>query len=72
MTTPPLIYAARRRKLPVLRVLLNIPFAYLTKIVNVYYAWKGLVVELVLVPLRISRGLTVYEKGRAHAPRKPR
>jgi hypothetical protein len=43
----------------------NIPFVYLTKAVNVYYAWKALIVELVLVPLRLSRGLVIYEKGRA-------
>jgi hypothetical protein len=34
------------------------------KLVNIYYAWKALVVELLLVPLRLSKGLTVYEKGR--------
>ncbi|MGH3388405.1 MAG: glycosyltransferase [Actinomadura sp.] len=68
MTMPPLIYAARRRRLPVLRVLLNLPCVYLTKIVNIYYAWKALIVELVLVPLRLSQGLVVYEKGRAHTP----
>jgi N-acetylglucosaminyltransferase len=64
-TAPPLIYAARRRRLSVLRVLGNVPFVYLTKAVNVYYAWKALVTELILVPLRLSEGLTVYEKGRA-------
>jgi hypothetical protein len=67
-TLPPLIYAARRRRLPLVRVLSNIPFVYLTKIVNLYYAWRGLVVELILVPLRLSPGLVVYEKGRAHTP----
>lgn len=67
-TVPPLVYAARRRRLPMLRVLGNIPFVYLTKIVNICYAWRGLVVELVLVPLRMSSGLVVYEKGRADAP----
>ena len=68
LTIPPLIYAARRRKLSVVRVLFNTPFVYATRLVNIYYAWKGLIVELVLVPLRLSRGLTVYEKGRAHTP----
>lgn len=70
-TVPPLIYAARRRRLPVFRVLANIPFVYLMKAVNVYYAWKGLVVELILVPLRLSQGLVVYEKGRACTPPAP-
>jgi N-acetylglucosaminyltransferase len=68
LTAPPLVYAARRRKLPVLGVLLNIPCVYPTKVVNLYYAWKALVVELLLVPLGLSRGLTVYEKGRAPTP----
>jgi hypothetical protein len=67
-TAPPLIYAARRRKLPIPHVLANIPFVYLTKAVNLYYAWKALIVELILVPLRLSRGLTTYEKGRACTP----
>ncbi|MFG2000734.1 glycosyltransferase family 2 protein [Spirillospora sp. NPDC048911] len=62
---PPLVYAARRRHLSVLRVLANIPFAYPTRAVNTYYAWKGLLVELVLVPLGLAKTLTVYEKGRA-------
>jgi N-acetylglucosaminyltransferase len=64
-TVPPLLYAARRRRLPVLSVMANVPFVYLTKAVNIYYAWKALIVELVLVPLRLSRGLVIYEKGRA-------
>ncbi|MER5970471.1 glycosyltransferase [Streptomyces sp. NPDC002055] len=68
LTVPPLVYAARRRKLPVRRVLLNIPCVYPAKAVNLYYAWKAVWVELVLVPLRLSRGLTVYEKGRAPTP----
>jgi N-acetylglucosaminyltransferase len=64
-TVPPLVYAARRRRLSLTRVLANIPFVYLTKAVNVYYAWKALVVELILVPLHLSEGLLTYEKGRA-------
>ncbi|RAJ68731.1 cellulose synthase/poly-beta-1,6-N-acetylglucosamine synthase-like glycosyltransferase [Streptomyces sp. Amel2xB2] len=66
-TLPPLVYAARRRRLPLGRVLLNIPCVYPAKIVNLLYAWKAVAVELVLVPLRLSRGLTVYEKGRGPA-----
>lgn len=67
-TLPPLIYAARRRRLPLWRVLFDIPCVYPNKIVNLCYAWKAVVVELVLVPLKLSRGLTVYEKGRGNAP----
>ncbi|MFF7705007.1 glycosyltransferase family 2 protein [Streptomyces lydicus] len=68
LTTPPLLYAAHRRKLPVGHVLLNIPCVYATKAVNLIYAWKALLVELLLVPLHLARGLTVYEKGRADTP----
>ncbi|RII17647.1 Poly-beta-1,6-N-acetyl-D-glucosamine synthase [Streptomyces sp. YIM 130001] len=64
LTLPPLFYAARRRRLRLRSVLLNVPCVYATKAVNVYYAWKALVVELILVPLRLTDGLTVYEKGR--------
>ncbi|GAB2836055.1 glycosyltransferase family 2 protein [Streptomyces daliensis] len=67
-TVPPLVYAARRRRLPLRKVLLDIPCVYPTKIVNLVYAWKAVLVELILVPLRLSRGLTVYEKGRGSAP----
>ena len=63
-TLPPLIYAARRRGLRLRKVLWDVPCVYPTKIVNLWYAWKAVLVELVLVPLKLSRGLTVYEKGR--------
>lgn len=63
-TLPPLVYAARKRRLSFRRVLLNLPCVYPTKIVNLCYAWKAIAVELILVPLRLARGLTVYEKGR--------
>lgn len=67
-TAPPLVYAAFRRRLSLLRVLGNVPFVYATKAVNLYYAWKAMIVELVLVPLGLSGGLTTYEKGRADTP----
>ncbi|MEU9120958.1 glycosyltransferase family 2 protein [Streptomyces sp. NPDC048506] len=68
LTLPPLLYAAHRRRLRLSGVLLNVPCVYATKAVNLVYAWKALVVELLLVPLHLSRGLTVYEKGRADTP----
>ncbi|MEB8336990.1 hypothetical protein [Streptomyces endophyticus] len=64
----PLIRAARRRRLPILPVLANIPCAYATKNINPIYAWKALPVELLLVPLGLIRGLTVYEKGHGPGP----
>ncbi|MFD9812827.1 hypothetical protein [Streptomyces sp. NPDC059080] len=68
LTAPPLLYAARRRKLRTVAVLRDLPCVYATKAVNLVYAWKALVVELLLVPLGLSKGLTVYEKGRADTP----
>jgi cellulose synthase/poly-beta-1,6-N-acetylglucosamine synthase-like glycosyltransferase len=65
LLTPPLVYAAHRRRIPYRRVFRNLPYLYVNKVVNTYYAWKALVVELILVPLRLTRGLVVYEKGRA-------
>jgi cellulose synthase/poly-beta-1,6-N-acetylglucosamine synthase-like glycosyltransferase len=64
-TLPVLVYAARRRGLPLGRVLRNLPCLYAVKAVNLWYAWKAMVVELLLVPCGLARGLTVYQKGRA-------
>lgn len=65
LLAPPLIYAARRRQLSLLRIVGNIPYLYLVKAINFGYAWKAFIVEILLVPLGLSRGLLVYEKGRA-------
>jgi len=61
---PVLMYAAVRRRVNPLTVLVNFPLVYVNGAVNSFYAWKGMIVELVLVPCGIARGLTVYEKGR--------
>jgi cellulose synthase/poly-beta-1,6-N-acetylglucosamine synthase-like glycosyltransferase len=66
--TPPLVYAARRRNLPLWSVLSHIPNVYLNKAINIWYAWKALAVELIGVPLGLTVGLVVYEKGRADTP----
>ncbi|MEV0598704.1 glycosyltransferase family 2 protein [Streptomyces sp. NPDC050315] len=71
LTTPPLLYAVRRRRLRFATVLINLPCVYATKVVNLIYAWKALFVELLLVPLGCSTGLTIYEKGRADTPPRP-
>lgn len=65
LVMPPLLYACIRRKLSVLHMLTCIPALYAVKAVNFTYAWKALVVELVLVPAGLSQGLRDYEKGRA-------
>ncbi|MGW4894730.1 glycosyltransferase family 2 protein [Kitasatospora sp. NPDC004240] len=64
----PLVYAARKRRIPLRRVLRNLPYVFLTKLVDFCYQWKALVVELILVPLRLSKGVHHYEKGRADTP----
>lgn len=61
---PPLLYGAHRRKIPYRHVIRNFPYVYVNKVVNTYYAWKALLVELILVPMRLSEGLVTYEKGR--------
>lgn len=61
----PLVYAARRRHLSYLRILRNFPYVYLNKMVNIFYAWKALLVEMIGVPLHLTVGLCTYEKGRA-------
>jgi N-acetylglucosaminyltransferase len=63
LTVPALAYAALRRRQRLVLVLGNIPCAYFNRVINNYYAWKALIVELILVPLGLSAGLTVYEKG---------
>ncbi|GAA2459445.1 hypothetical protein GCM10010191_94620 [Actinomadura vinacea] len=65
LMAPPLIYAAKRRRIPLRQVLLNIPCVYPARAINTYYAWKGLITELLLVPLGLTTSLTIYEKGRA-------
>lgn len=68
LLAPPLIYGAVRRKISFWHVLACIPALYVVKVVNFSYAWKALVVEIVMVPLGLSRGLHDYEKGRADTP----
>ncbi|RFU39494.1 glycosyltransferase family 2 protein [Actinomadura logoneensis] len=59
-----LLYASRKRGIPFRRVLANLPCLYPIRVVNTYYAWKALIVELVLVPLGAANTLTTYQKGR--------
>ncbi|GAB2848492.1 hypothetical protein GCM10027074_14050 [Streptomyces deserti] len=58
------MYAAHRRKIPYWEVARHFPYVYMNKLVNAYYAWKALLVELILVPLGPSNGLVMYEMGR--------
>ena len=60
---PPLVYGSIKRRINPLRILASIPFLYYTRIFNTWYTTRAMVVELVLVPLGISKGMTIFEKG---------
>jgi cellulose synthase/poly-beta-1,6-N-acetylglucosamine synthase-like glycosyltransferase len=65
LSAPILVYAARRRKVPVGRVLRYWPYLYANKGISIYYTWKAMVCELILVPLGVRQSFLTYEKGRA-------
>ena len=60
---PSLIYASIKRKINPLAILASLLFLNYTRIFNSYYTIRAMVVELVLVPLHISDGMTVFVKG---------
>ncbi|MGH3731615.1 MAG: glycosyltransferase family 2 protein, partial [Micromonosporaceae bacterium] len=64
LLVPPLVYGAYRRKVPISHIVACIPALYVVKAINFSYAWKALVLELILVPLGLRRGLHEYHKGR--------
>jgi N-acetylglucosaminyltransferase len=68
LMVPPLTIAMVKRRVNPLRLAGYYPSYYVLKALNFYYDWKALTVELVLVPLGLAQGLSVYEKGRAHTP----
>ena len=61
---PVLAYASHRRHVNFISVMCNIPAMYFNKVFNTYHALRGMFVELILVPMGITKGLAVYEKGR--------
>ena len=65
LSVPILYYASRKRKIPFLRVLVYWPCMYANKAISIYYTWKAMICELVLVPLGLRKSFLVYEKGRA-------
>lgn len=64
MGLPVLVFGAFHRKIPLWKILLCWPCLYANRVVNLTYAWKALVVELVLVPLKLKRTFLTYEMGR--------
>jgi cellulose synthase/poly-beta-1,6-N-acetylglucosamine synthase-like glycosyltransferase len=65
LSAPILIYAARRRKIKVRKVLAMWPYMYANKVISIWYTWKALICELILVPTGLRKSFLVYEKGRA-------
>lgn len=65
LSAPILIYAARKRNMSVMKVLRYWPCMYANKAISIYYTWKAMICELLLVPLGLRQSFLVYEKGRA-------
>lgn len=60
----PLFYGALRRKVPLHIVVLSWPCLYANRLVNLVYAWKAMIYELVLVPLGLKKTFLTYKMGR--------
>jgi len=65
LTIPPVAYVSIRNRLNPLPILPSLPFIHYTRLFNAWYTLRAMVVELVLVPLHLSAGMTVFEKGHA-------
>ncbi len=63
VTCLPLAYAVIKRRLNPLPILANIPFSFYTRVFSSWYTARAMFVELVLVPLQLSKGMTVFRKG---------
>jgi len=62
---PPVLYGCWKRKYSPLKAIASYPAWYLLKAVNLRWDMHMMVRELVLVPLRIAKPFTVYERGKA-------
>jgi len=60
---PILGFAVIRLRMNPLKVLLCVPFGYYTWLFNGWYGLRAMIVELVLVPLHVSKGMTIFKKG---------
>ena len=60
---PSLAYAAIKRRLNPLTILASLIFLNYTRLFNSYYSIRAMIVELILVPLHLSHGMTVFIKG---------
>ncbi len=61
---PPILYGCIKRGIPWWKAFAWYPSFWVLKLHNFYYDIRCSIVELVLVPLGISRGLTVYVRGK--------
>ncbi len=62
---PPIIYGCMKRNISITKALSWYPAFWLLKLHNFYFDLRCGFVELVLVPLGRSKGLTVYVRGKA-------
>ena len=62
---PPILYGCIKRGIPWWKAFAWYPSFWVLKLHNFYYDMRCGFVELVLVPLGISKGLTVYVRGKA-------
>lgn len=62
---PPVLYGCWKRKYPVWKAITSYPAWYLLKVINFRWDMQMMVRELILVPLRIVKPFSVYERGKA-------
>lgn len=62
---PPVIYGCIKRKYPIRKAIVSYPAWYALKAVNLRWDMHMLIREMVLVPLRVCKPWTVYERGKA-------
>jgi cellulose synthase/poly-beta-1,6-N-acetylglucosamine synthase-like glycosyltransferase len=65
LSIPILAYASYKRKVSFWKIMRMWPCMYANKGISIYYTWKAMLCELVLVPLGLRKSFLVYEKGRA-------
>lgn len=61
----PVLYGCKKRNIPLYKAFAWYPSYWVLKLHNFYYDVRCAFVELVLVPLKLSQGLTVYVRGKA-------
>ena len=62
---PPILYGCKKRGIQYRKAFAWYPSFWVLKLHNFYYDMRCAFVELVLVPLGVTKGLTVYVRGKA-------